>query len=432
MKHPLPRQRFSWSALTRRGLMRSALAATLAGALLSACSTVQHQAPASAWYASWAAAQQDYNEPFPTPPPPFSFNNQTIRQILHTSIGGEQVRVRFGNLFGKTALKIDGAHIARSAGGASIAPGTDTELTFNGSTSVELAAGSELWSDAAALKVGPEDDLAVSVFLASATPVATVHRFALQTHYVVSGQALSAETLASPEQRTSSYYVSGFDVRSSTRARVVVAFGDSITDGVGTTPDTNHRWPNLLSRRLRAEAGVGTVSVVNAGIAGGRLLTDNLGPKGVDRFDRDVLGQSGVSHVVFVLGINDIGFPAFVPNQTVTVEQMTAGMQSMIDKARARGIKVLAGTLLPFKNATAQGRPYYSAEFEAKRQAYNSWIRSNTGIDEVIDFDKALQDPSDPLALLPAYDSGDHLHPSDQGAEAMANAVDLSVFKVTP
>ncbi|WP_224367951.1 SGNH/GDSL hydrolase family protein [Hyalangium versicolor] len=393
---------------------------------------MRNQPPSSGWYASWAAAQQDYNEPFPAPPPPLSFNNHTVRQILHISIGGEQVRVRFSNLFGKSSLKIDGAHIARSAGGASIAPGTDTELKFSGSTSAEVAPGSELWSDAAALEVKPEDNLAVSVFLASETPVATVHSIALQTQYVVSGNALSAENLAQPEERASYYFVSGLDVQRSAQARVVVALGDSITDGVGTTPNTNHRWPDILSRRLQADGSVGTVSVVNAGIAGGRILTDAIGPKGVGRFDRDVLGQSGVSHVVFVLGINDIGFPAFVPDQVVTVEQMTAGVQSMIDKAKARGVKVLVGTLLPFKNAQAVGRPYYLPEFEAKRQAYNAWVRSNPGIDAVIDFDKALQDPADPLALLPAYDSGDHLHPSDKGAEAIANAVELSLFKVAP
>ncbi len=437
MKHPLPHPRFPWNALTRRGLMRGVLAATLAGSLLAACSTDHTQlrtatpkTPTPTWYASWAASPQDYNEPFPAPPPPLYFNNQTVRQVLHTSIGGDQVRVRFTNLFGKTGLKLDGAHLALSAGGANIAPASDTELKFNGSTSAEIPAGGELWSDAVALKVEPETDLAVSLFLAAQTPVATVHKFGLQTNYVVAGNALSTETLTGYEKRTSYYYISGLDVLSSTKANVVVAIGDSITDGAGSTPDTNHRWPNLLSHRVRSQGSVGTVSVVDAGIAGGRMLTGMVGPKGVDRFDRDALGQSGVSHVVFLLGINDIALPTFIPSQVVTVEQMTQGMQSMIDKAKAKGIKVLAGTLLPFKNATIFGRPYYSEAYEAKRQAYNSWVRLNTSIDAVIDFDKALQDPADPLSLLPAYDSGDHLHPNDKGTEAMAHAVDLSVLAV--
>lgn len=423
----------SWSRLsfiTRRGFMGGALAATLAGSLLMACGTTK--GPAPTWYGSWAASPQDYNEPFPAPPTPASFSNQTIRQVLHTSIGGDQVRVRFSNVFGKTPLKIDGAHIALSAGGASITPASDTELKFNGSASALIPAGGELWSDAAALQVGAQADLAVSLFLATETPVATIHAVALQTQYVAAGNALSTETLASGDKRSSYYYVSGVDVLSSTKANVVVAIGDSITDGVGSTPDTNRRWPNFLSRRLQADTSVGTVGVLNAGIAGGRILTDVVGPKATDRFEREVLSQTGVSHVVFLLGINDIAFPAFVPSQEVTVAQMTAGMQSMIDKAKAKGLKVLVGTLLPFKGATVAGAPYYSDAFEAKRGAFNAWVRSNTTIDAVLDFDKVMQNPADPLSLLPAYDSGDHLHPNDKGAEAMANAVDLSVFKVTP
>ncbi|WP_395812968.1 SGNH/GDSL hydrolase family protein [Archangium minus] len=429
MKHAWMDRRLAWFTLTRRNLLRGALAATLAASVLTAC---EDDDKVTHWYGSWSASPQDHNEPFPVPPPPSFFNHQTIRQALRTSIGGDQVRVRFTNLFGTSPLKIDGARIALSAGGSSIQPASDTELRFNGNASVTIPAGGELWSDASELKVGAGEALAVSLFLASETAVSTVHAYGLQTHYVVAGNALSTETLSGAETRSSYYFISGADVRSSARANVVVAFGDSITDGVGTTPDTARRWPDYLSRRLQPDGSAGTVSVLNAGISGGRILNDGLGPSGVTRFERDVLGQTGVTHVIFLLGINDIGAGAFIPEQAVTVEQMTAGTQSLIDKAKVRGIKVLLGTLLPWKGADAGGVPYYSEEGEAKRQAFNAWVRANTTVDGVVDFDLALRDPANPLALLPAYDSGDHLHPSDEGAEAIANAVDIRLLKVQP
>ena len=430
MNHTLAGLYQKWSTFTRRGLMQGVLAAALAAGVLPACTHTSKKPLTPSPYAAWSAAQQDYNEPFPAAPPPLAFNNQTLRQVLRVAIGGEQVRVRFSNVFGKAPLTIHGARVARSAGGSSIEPASDTELKFNGQASVTIPAGGELWSDAAALEVQAQGDLAVSMFLAAATPVATVHSWSLQTHYVAAGNALSQETLPGAETRSSYYFLSGVDVLTSAKAHVAVAIGDSITDGAGTTPDTQRRWTNYLARRLQAAASAGTVSVVNAGIAGGRMISNGVGPRGVDRFDRDVLSQSGVSHVIILLGINDIAFPAFGPNQEVTLEQMTAGMQSMIDQAKAKGLKVYVGTLLPFKGATVFGQPYYRDEFESKRQAFNDWIRSNTAIDHVIDFDRAIRDPANPLAMLPAYDSGDHLHPNDKGAEAMAEAVELSLLEV--
>ncbi|MCY1078148.1 SGNH/GDSL hydrolase family protein [Archangium lansingense] len=427
MKQALRDRRPTWFAITRRNLLRGALATTLAASVLTAC---DEDDKVTHWYGSWSAAPQDYNEPFPAPPPPSFFDNQTIRQVLRTSIGGDQVRVRFSNLFGTSPLKIDGARIALSAGSSSIKPASDTELRFNGNASATIPAGGELWSDAAKLEVGAGEDLAVSLFLATETALSTMHALGLQTHYVVAGNALSTETLSGAETRSSYYFISGVDVRSSAKANVVVAFGDSITDGAGTTPDTHRRWPDYLSRRLQSDGSA--VSVLNAGIGGGRILTDAIGPSGVNRFERDVLGQTGVTHVIFLLGINDIGLSAFVPEQEVSVEQMTAGTQSLIDKAKAKGIKVLLGTLLPWKGANPGGAPYYSEAGEAKRQSFNAWIRANKTVDGVIDFDQALRDPADPLALLPAYDSGDLLHPNDKGAEAMANAVDIRLLAVQP
>jgi lysophospholipase L1-like esterase len=426
MNHPLTDPSWSRNTLSRRGLVRAAFLATFAASLLSACSN-------NTRYATWSTAPQDYNEPFPAAPPPSSFNNQTIRQVLQISTGGDSVRVRFSNLFGKSPLKIDGAHLALSQGGSRIKPDSDKEITFEGEASATIPAGGELWSDEVQLTVKAEDNLAVSLFLATETPVATIHAQALQTNYVVSGNALSVETLSDTEDpRTSYYFISAVDVQSSDKTSVLVVFGDSITDGVGTTPSTNQRWTNFLARRLRADPTAGPVSVLNAGIAGGRIVSDAVGPKGVDRFERDVLGQSGVSHVIILLGINDIAFPAFGPQLEVSLEQMTVGMQSMIDKAKAKGVKVFVGTLLPFQGATVFGVPYYSDDFEAKRQSFNAWLRANSTVDGLIDFDQRMRDPASPLALLPLYDSGDHLHPNNKGAEAMANTVELSMLKVQP
>jgi lysophospholipase L1-like esterase len=427
--------RVTWSTLTRRGLMHAALVATVATTLLTACGEDPDpgEQPTPTWYGSWSGASQDYNEPGPPGvPPPMSFNNQTVRQVMTVAMGGDQVRVRFTNLLGKAAITITGARVSRSLGGSTLSPSSNLELKFNGSASVTIPAGGELVSDPAELKVGARDKVVVSMYFAAETPVATVHSLALETSYVSAGNALATETLTGSQERDAYYFISGVEVLSSVKANVVVAIGDSITDGFGTTPGSSRRWTDFLSRRLLADSSAGTVSVLNAGVAGGRMLTDGVGIKGLDRFDRDVLGQSGVTHVIFLLGINDIAFPALVPNQEVSVDQMTAGMQTMIAKAKAKGVKVFAGTLLPFKGATIFGAPYYSADFETKRQAYNSWVRSNTMLDGVIDFDLAMRMSSDSLSMLPAYDSGDHLHPNDAGAEAMANAVDLSKFKVTP
>ena len=430
MNHALTRLSLKWGSLTRRALMRGALAAILVAGVLPGCAHTNKKSLNA--YASWSAAPQDYNEPFLPAQPPLAFNNQTLRQVLRVAIGGDQVRVRFSNLFGKAPITISGAHIARSTGGSSIEPASDTELKFNGQAAVTIPAGGELWSDAAALKVPALGTLAVSMFLAAETPVATVHSLGLQTNYVAAGNALSQETLAGAETRGSYYFLSGVDVLTATKANVVVAIGDSLTDGAGTTPDTDNRWTNSLAKRLQSDTSAGAVSVVNAGILGGRIASHGIGPKGVDRFERDVLGQSGVSHVIILLGINDIAFPAFAPNQEVTDAQLTAGMQSMIDMAKARGLKVLVGTLLPFKGATVLGQPYYSEEFDRRRQVFNAWIRSNPAIDHVIDFEQAVRDPANPLVLLPDYDSGDHLHLNNKGAEAMAKAVELSLLKVQP
>ncbi|OJH39031.1 G-D-S-L family lipolytic protein [Cystobacter ferrugineus] len=335
--------------------------------------------------------------------------------------------MRVSNLFGTAPVTLGGVHIARGTGGASIQATTDTLLRFNGQESVTVPAGQEAWSDETRFSLPSQTDVAVTVYVPQRTPVATVHSQGQQTTSVAAGNALGSATFTSTETRQSYYWVTGIDVRNDEARGVIVAFGDSITDGAESTVDAVNRYPDFLARRVAADPALEGFSVVNQGIGGNRVLNDVLGPRGVDRFQRDVLGTTGVTHAIILLGINDIGFGGFVPEQAVTADEMIAGLQTMVDQAKARNVEVFLGTLLPFKGAAA---PYYSQEAEAKRQAVNAWIRANTARAKgIIDFEAAMRDPADPLQIRPEYDSGDHLHPNDAGYEAMANAIDLALFR---
>jgi lysophospholipase L1-like esterase len=243
---------------------------------------------------------------------------------------------------------------------------------------------------------------------------------------VTSGNALSAPSFTNPETRDSNYWVTGIDVTSPDAGGVIVAFGDSITDGVGSTAGANRRYPNLLAERLRADADLAGHGVVNAGISGNRILHDVVGPSALSRFERDVLGQSGATHVIILIGINDLGFSGFVPDEAVTADEVTDGLATLVSRAQASGLAVYLATLTPLEGTMA---PYYGEQTESLRAAVNDWIRTEADVDAVVDFDRAVQDASNPLAMSPAYDSGDSLHPSDAGYQAMADAIDLSLFR---
>lgn len=310
--------------------------------------------------------------------------------------------------------------IARSTGGSGIDPASHVALTFGGAPAVTLAAGEERWSDFVPFVTDAEASVAVTLYAAGAAPIATVHSLGQQTAYVAPGNAVSAEPFPAIEEaapRLSYYWLSGIDAESATARRVIVTFGDSITDGFGSTVDANRRYPNFLSAQLTADDTPS--SVVNAGISGNRVLRDVIGPAGASRFERDALGQTAVSDVVILLGINDVGFSGFAPEQAATADQITDGLATMVAAASADDRRVFLGTLLPFQGTMP---PYYSEEGEAKRQAINAWIRANTDIEGVIDFDDVMGDAANPLAMPAAYDSGDHLHPNDQGYEVMADA----------
>ncbi|KFA91548.1 SGNH/GDSL hydrolase family protein [Archangium violaceum] len=401
------------------------VAAACIAAGLSACGNTQRL------QATWTAAPQDYNEPFPIPgvpqPEPQSFQDQSIRHVMRVSAGGDKVRVRVSNLFGTAPVILGGVHIAHSTGGASINASTDTVLRFNGQESVTVPAGQESWSDETRFSLPSQTDVAVTVYVPQTTSVATVHGQGQQTISVAAGNALGSATFTPTETRQSYYWVTGIDVRNDDARGVIVAFGDSITDGAFSTVDAANRYPDFLARRVAADPAMEGFSVVNQGIGGNRVLNDVIGTRAVDRFQRDALGTTGVTHAIILIGINDIGFGAFAPEQAVTADEIIAGLQTMVDQAKARNVAVFLGTLLPFKGTFP---PYYSEETEAKRQAVNAWIRANTAQARgIIDFEAATRDPADPLQMRPEYDSGDHLHPNDVGYEAMANAIDLALFR---
>lgn len=414
----------------RRRLFQSTLAAVFASSVLLACGGGSSSSDQNAaFYASWYASPQDYNESFAGGTPTAkSFADQTLRQVMYVSGGGDQVRVRISNRIGTQPLTIDTIRIAESVGGAAINPATDTPITFGNAASVTLAAGAEIVSDPAPLTVKPNSSVAVSMYVKNTTPVVTVHTLGRQNNYVAKGNVATSQVLPATETNQFFAWATGLDVRKTDKPKVIVTFGDSITDGYGSSVDANNRYPNFLSRRLAADTTVGSTIVVNAGISGNRWKNDIIGPKGEGRFDQDVLGQAGITHTVILLGINDIGFSgSFALGQEVTASQITDAIQTAVDKAKAKGVKALVATLTPFKGTIFPG--YYSDAGEAKRVAVNTFIRTNPKIDGVVDFDAAVRNPADPASILPQYDLGDHLHPNDAGYAAMANSFDVSLLK---
>ncbi len=430
---------------SRRGTARSgtALAVAAAGAAVAlalasgAPATASAQravaAPAAAapahpgggpWVTTWSASPQ---VAVPGTLSATGFDNQTVRDIVFTSAGGNAARVVLTNVFGTSPLRVGHVTLAIAGSGAAVRAGTVARVSFGGSSSIEIPPGAQALSDPVTMRVPALTDLAVSVYLPGQTGAATIHSDAQQDNWVsgTGDHAGDAGAGAFTTDSQSWYYVSDVIVRSPGAAGTVVAFGDSITDGFQSTVNANARWPNDLARRLEARHGP-ALSVADEGISGDRVLNDSLccGVNAVARFERDALDQPGVRDVIVLIGINDFGFSALPPNPIynpvtdVSAAQVIAGYQQLIAQAHARGVKVIGVTLLPFKGAA-----YYTAAGEAKREAVNAWIRSGRAWDAVIDFDKVMRDPADPLALNPAYNSGDNLHPNDAGYQVMANAV---------
>ena len=361
------------------------------------------------------------------PQPFIHFTNQTLRQIVHTSLGGSRARVVISNAFGAAPLTIGAAHIALRDKEDAIQTG-GRALTFSGRGSITVPPSAIAYSDPVTLTVAPLSDLAIDLYLPGTTNTPaplTMHGGALQTNYVSeTGNHAGAATLPTVATTRSWFLLSRVDVDAPDAAGAVVAFGDSITDGAAAPPDTNGRWPDVLARRLLSAPGPLKLGVLNAGIGGNRVLSDaawGSGGNALARFDTDVLSQPGVTHVIVLEGINDIG--AARQNPTPTAGDLIAGHTQLIERAHTRGLTILGATLTPF-----WGAGYYTDAGEAKRQALNDWIRTSRAYDGVIDFDKATQDPADPKKFLAVYDSCDHLHPNAAGQKAMADAIDLGLF----
>lgn len=397
----------------------------------------------SPWVATWGAAMvptEHGTEP--------DFSNQTLRQIIHTSVAGSQVRVWISNRFGSLPLRVGAAHIAIAAtptavlptetvraksrssdalDRSGIQPGSDRTLTFHGLASIEIPPGAAIVSDPVPLDVPPLADLAISLYFPGHTLGATEHTLARQTSYASSRNVVDSPTLAGKSWPIESwYFLTSVDVYAPGDSSVV-AMGDSITDGDHSTANTNHRWPSYLADRLAADSATqsaGVLGVVDSGIDGNRVLLDGWGPNALSRINRDVLARSGARYLIILESINDIGrYTDDHQPYGDLAQRLETGLAQIAAQAHQHGLRVFGATLTPYKDCG-----YYSPAGEQVREAVNQWIRTTRDFDGVADFDKAVRDPQHPLRFLPKYDSGDNLHPNDAGYKAMADAIDLSLF----
>jgi lysophospholipase L1-like esterase len=413
-------------------LRHGALALTLAG--MAATSTAE---PATThWSPSWMASTQPiWNGDFVLPTGlPFQFNRQTVRQVARLSIGGSRLRVVISNEGGAAPLYIGAARVARHAEGSAAVEGSDRALRFGGQADVTIPPGARLVSDPVDIALPALGEVAVSLYLPQPSQPAGFHFDARQIAYVADGDLTNAERLpAAATQWSTRVYVSGLIVETPRPPTTVVTLGDSLTDGNGSTPSANTRWPDALAERLVER----NVAVLNAGISGGRLLKDGMGHAGLERAGRDVFAQPGVRAMIVLLGTNDIGWPGgpFAPSEpAVRAEAVIQGLRQLAEMAHAHNVRIMAGTIAPTERAL-EGTPlegHYSPEKDKVRQAVNRWIREGGAFDAVVDFDAVLRDPARPSRLKAAMDSGDHLHPGDAGYKAMAAVVDLDALLGTP
>lgn len=392
---------------------------------------------AAGWTASWGAAPLPPSPaigPFPATP---TFSNQTIRQIVRITAGGERIRIRFTNEYGSKPLMIGAARVGLADDKGAIQAGTERPVTFAGKQGALVPAGSPYLSDEIDLPVKALARLSVSIYLPGDTGACTCHAVGLQSTYIsetgnfVSGGFTPKETLFVRA------FISGVETSGRRASRAIVVLGDSISDGVGSTPDANRRWPDRLAERLAARKGDVAWSVVNMGISGNRILNDGAGQSALARFDRDVLSVPGAAVVIVFEGVNDLGiglgefqgpmadwFKSLVPEHKPDAESMIAGYRQLIDRAHSKGLRIFGATIVPY-----QGAPYYSAAGEAVRRQINAWIRTGGAFDAVLDFDAVLRDPGQPTQIAEPLQSGDHLHGSDKGYEAIAKSIDLALFR---
>lgn len=396
----------------------------------TACIAAPAAGADTAWLASWNASPQAvWSSDFILPANvPARLHDQTVRQVARVSVGGQRVRIVLSNAHGGTPLRIGAATVALSAGGSAIVPGSLHSITFGGQSGATIMPGAPLLSDPIMLAVPDLARLTVSMHLPQDTAVTTFHWDGRETAWIAPGQQTGASKIDETRSITTTarLLLSSIEVETTAAKQAVAVLGDSISDGAGASLGRDTRWPDALAERLAPHG----VAVINTGISGARLLADGMGSNALARFERDVLAQPGVRTVIVLLGINDISWPgtAFDPHgRRPALEALTAGYRQLLAQARSRGVRVIVATLTPFEGALP-GTPldnYFQPEKEALRQQLNAWIRSCGSFDGVLDADALLRDPAHPQRLLPAYDSGDHLHPGDAGNRALAEALDL-------
>jgi lysophospholipase L1-like esterase len=381
------------------------------------------------WVGSWASSQQ---QPEPQNAlAPEDLRDATLREQVHLSLGGDQLRVHISNAFGTEPLHLTAVHIARPGAAAeTIDVSTDRALAFAGTADVTLPAGAEYVSDPIAFHVAALSDLVVTLHYDQPPAQQTGHPGSRATSFVAHGDKVSSASLGDAKRVEHWYQVSGIDVLAPAQAAAIVTLGDSITDGHGATTDGNDRWPDVLARHLHSDPGTQMVSVLNEGIGGNRLLLDGLGPNALARVDRDMLAQPGVRFVIVLEGVNDLGtltrdHDVSSADHDALVHRILLAYGQIAAQAHAHGIRVIGATILPY-----EGSDYYhpGPASETDRQAINQWIRTTKDFDGVVDFDALMRDPDHPSRLLPAFDSGDHLHPSPAGYKAMGEAIPISLF----
>lgn len=424
------------TVLTNRPTM---IVAVLMGTLIVITATACAPTPAEArWTAAWATAVQAPDPGQPWLGPNWSesgFVDQSVRQVVRVSSGGSSVRIRLSNRYGSSTLRVAGASIGKSAGGAAVRPDTLRPLTFAGQASTAVPVGEEVSSDPASLPTSPLEKLTITLYLAEPTGPATFHEYGLTTTYRAAGDRPldPAATMFAGETSHSWYYLAGVDVAGTGRpVATVVTFGDSITDGAITAAGTDNRYPDELAERLVARGS--RFAVVNLGLNGNKVLTDSgcYGEKGTTRFQRDVPAQPGATSAIVLLGVNDILYPlsgaadpACGPPREVTAEQLIEGHRQMIRAAHEAGLTIIGATITPFKGS--YGGVAYNEHTEGLRDALNEWIRSGGEYDAVVDLDRVLADPADPDALRPGLAAFDRLHPNDAGMAAIAAAVEAQI-----
>lgn len=426
---PLRPQALSLQALRPRALPLQALRLSLLLVLMSCTVGLMaqdHSIDELNWVTSWSMSPSSLPASLDPATEPLLVN-RTLRQVIHTSAGGQALRLRISNTHGTSALQIGAASVALQNNGSAIQADSLHSLSFSQQQSISIPRGATVFSDPIPFSVPAMSNLSISLYLPAGSSKLTTHLAAQQIAWVSApGDFTGSTDFAVAEESTAWNFITALDVGRDDQATTIVTVGDSITDGVGSSQNANQRWPNQFYQRLQAEPQMPAYAVANAGLSGNRLLNENsprFGENLLARFERDVLALSNISHIVLLQGINDIGMANLYPGEEVSAEEIINAYRQIIARSRARSIRIIGATLTPYA-----GAGYYREEGEVKRQQVNAWIRNSGEFDGVIDFAAATRDPADPKQMIPRF-TQDKLHPNDEGYRAMAEIIDLNLFR---